>query len=94
MKKRRGIGKMRYRIAEMISELFHCECYAEDIWIQNPTYAKWDLARWGVNCRINGALRNVHSWDRMTDIIKAGKMVRVNSNSDEYEVCSLETFSD
>ncbi len=83
------VGKTREKIADMISKTFLCECCAEEIWIQNPAHAKADLARWGVDVNIKGVSRNVHSWDRMTDIVKAGGLVRVGSpDSDYYEVCA------
>ena len=85
VKRRSKCGRTRIKLAAMIAEQLQCECEPEKMWVQNPTFANWDLARWGVQVKRtrNGLTRthNVHSWDTMSNIVKTGKIAVVGQSS-------------
>lgn len=83
-----GPGRTRERLAELIRAEFGCECDPAEIWMNNyPAARLLDLARWGVTCQFpDRTRRNVHSWDTMTDIVRAG-LAFVAGDHLQMEVC-------
>lgn len=91
MRRRRGIGRIRYKLADRLKELFGVKFHAEDMWVQNPVFARWDLARWGVDAVTKeGRKVNLHSWDTMTSLLKAKKIGIVGDKDHDglMEVCA------
>jgi len=87
MRRRRGPGRIRIKLSEIIKDALGCQCDPQDIWQNNYPAAKWlDLARWGVDCRFAEGLKNVHSWDTMSDCVNRG-IVIVDKDLFSIEVC-------
>lgn len=86
-KRQRNPGRTRIKLAELLNKEFGTQIQPEDIWDNNYPAAKWlDLARWGVDAEMpDGYRRNIHSWDRMGEIVKHG-VVEVDRDSLGMEV--------
>lgn len=69
----RPIGRLRKKLATMLREKGY-PVQPEDFWIQEGGYRHrtWDLASWGVKCRVDGVDVNLHSWDTMTSCVRWG----------------------
>jgi hypothetical protein len=74
----RHIGRVRIRLAEILSECLELDCQPEDL---SPTQGRyriekgWDIYSWEVFTRTKTGLTFVAgSWDTMTDCVKAGKV--------------------
>ncbi len=88
--RRDGPGRMRIKIAALL--LRDCGLIADpyDINTNNsPPDRYLDSARWDVDAKKEGFpfFYHVCSWDRMTDIIKAGGIAVVEDNYLHFEVC-------
>jgi hypothetical protein len=74
----RHIGRIRIRLAEILSESLNLDCQPEDL---SPTQGRyrvdksWDVYAWEVFTQTKAGLTFVAgSWDTMTDCVKAGKV--------------------
>jgi hypothetical protein len=63
-----GAGRVRKRLAKVLSEHFKTEVNPDEIWENR----NMDLARWGVWAKVDGRLYNIHSWSTMGTVIKEG----------------------
>lgn len=85
----RRVGRIRVKLAERLNAQFNIEIDPESMWVQNPSFARWDLARWGVQIKFpDGRSRNLHSWDTMTDVLKAKIIGVVEDDGLSVEVCA------
>lgn len=83
-----GPGRMRIKIAAMLKEQLGIDADPYDIFTNNsPSDRLMDMCRWGVSAKRNGSHCHVCSWDRMTDIIRCGKIGVVEDNPYHFEVC-------
>lgn len=86
--RRNGPGRYRIKIAEMLLRDLQITVCPDDISVNNSPTDRWyDCARWDVWGFRDGLPIHVCSWDRMGDIIKAGKMALVGDTIDYLEVC-------
>jgi hypothetical protein len=74
----RHIGRVRIRLAEILSECLGLDCQPEDL---SPTQGEYrvnkshDIYSWEVFTQTKAGLTFVAgSWDTMTDCVKAGKV--------------------
>jgi hypothetical protein len=74
----RHIGRVRIRLAEILSECLGLDCQPEDL---SPTQGEYrvskshDIYAWEVFTQTKSGLTFVAgSWDTMTDCVKAGKV--------------------
>lgn len=83
-----GPGRMRIKIASMLKRDLGIDADPYELFVNNsPSDRLYDMARWGGEAKRNGLHVHVCSWDRMTDIIKAGCVAVVEDNPHHFEVC-------
>lgn len=86
--RRDGPGRMRIRVAEMLKTDCGIDADPYDIsCLSDPNSRLMDLCRWCVDGKREGQFVHVCSWDRMTDIIKAGCLAVVEDDPHHFEVC-------
>lgn len=89
--RRDGPGRLRLRLAAMFEEQLGITIDPCDLWVQNPAYAKMDLARWGGDGRDrDGRFVHVCSWERMADVVRSGRLAVVTDDPLAFEVCAGE----
>lgn len=82
------VGKTREKLSRMIFDQLGYTAQPEDMWMNGTPWAKqMDLARWGCTASLNGLRKNIHSWSRMGDIVKSGKIAIVMEDSVSIEIC-------
>lgn len=84
---RRKPGRIRIKLAKMLTELLGRTVQPEDIWDNNYPEARMvDAARWGA-CLTGG---HIHSWDTMNECVRKGIVASPRSNG-EMEILVRET---
>jgi hypothetical protein len=81
MRRRDRIGRVRWRLWEMLMDAGFPIPGPECLWMQEGAYRSWhwDLARWGARWIVPGCSakstplpQSLYSWDRMTDCVRFG----------------------
>src|SRR4051812_23109553 len=66
-------GKVRKKLADMLSEALGIPVLPDEIWDNNyPLGHYLDLARWGSNVPNGNSGVQVYSWDTMTECVRNG----------------------
>ncbi len=78
------VGKIRIKLAALLSEALDMEVMAEDIHRIYSTELL-DLACWSAHPKQNKM--NIFSWDSMTDIVNRGKIHIVERDHTHILVC-------
>jgi hypothetical protein len=78
-------GRVRCRIAALLSKELGMEVRPEVIWVQRGIYshATTDAVKWGAHVPVPGTLGTVpvFSWDTMTDCLRQGFHLRRDDTS-------------
>jgi hypothetical protein len=66
----REVGRVRIKLAAMLSRELGVPVIPEELWVQNPAYSRlWGCALWG---GFTSNRRSLCSWSRMSDCLKYG----------------------
>jgi hypothetical protein len=91
--RRDRVGRVRERLAALISEATGCTVRPEDLSSQIPHYAspKWDCCSWdGEGTNSLGLPVHYSSWDTMTECVRNGIDV-TKEDAFQYEIHARET---
>lgn len=89
---KRGIGKIRIKMAKLLSKELGVLIQPHEIWIQLPVYRTryWDCALWGSNIAGIGSLC---SWSKMTDCVRYGFIIDKAKGINDNAFADLEVHA-
>ena len=72
--------KAQAKVLEALKKFYAEEPSDIVVWVQPPAYRgdKWDLARWGLNCRFGRMPVTCYSWATMTECAKSKNLTVTN----------------